>query len=100
MQPHPVSGDELVLTIAGVHQAGGGREPGPDMEQSPPDPAESDQVTQEEGGDGDEEADQDAHQPQPLHGREFLILAFCVFDLLNNMFVKWERSRKRPKDLN
>ena len=77
VQLHPVDSDELVLTIPGVPQAGGGRGPGLDMEQSPPDPAEPDQVTQEEGGQGDQEADQDAHQSQPLHARGVLVSLIC-----------------------
>ena len=77
VQPHPVYSEELVLTIPGVQQTGGGRGPGLDMEQSPPDPAEPDQVTQEEDRKGDQEADQDAHQSQPLHDRGAFVSLIC-----------------------
>ena len=67
MQPHTVDFCELVLTIPGVPQTGGGRGPGLDIEQSPPDLEEPDEVSKEEGGNGDKEAHQDSYKSQPLH---------------------------------
>ena len=57
----------LVFSILGIQQTGWRSGSGLDVEQSPSNLEQSDDVTNEEGGDGDEETDEDRDDPEPLN---------------------------------